>query len=221
MSISVTGSGVTRNGVNVTYYVSFQASAKEYYVQIRDADGTHTSAANPNRDYGVYASVSSTVRRTIYSPGAGSATQTGYYWYQSYKNGSPVNSGQSASRTVTWDPMPIALTFNANGGIVDTNSKTVTYDAEYGELPTPRRSGYKFLGWFINETGGTEIKATDTVKLEADTVLYAHWELQTVFRLVQNGSMTMANLAYIRENGNTKQAISIYIRENGVTRQGV
>lgn len=42
------------------------------------------------------------------------------------------------------------VTFDANGGEVSTSTKTVSYGREYGELPTPTREGYTFLGWRKN-----------------------------------------------------------------------
>ncbi len=45
-------------------------------------------------------------------------------------------------------PEKFTITFNANGGSVSTSSKVVTYRSTYGDLPTPTRSGYTFLGWF-------------------------------------------------------------------------
>lgn len=39
------------------------------------------------------------------------------------------------------------VTFNADGGEVETKSKQVIYGKEYGELPTPTRDGYIFKGW--------------------------------------------------------------------------
>ena len=37
--------------------------------------------------------------------------------------------------------------FDANGGTVTTDTKTVTIGSNYGTLPTPTRDGYTFLGW--------------------------------------------------------------------------
>lgn len=42
------------------------------------------------------------------------------------------------------------ITFNPNGGETSTSSKNVAYDATYGDLPTPTKTGYKFLGWSRN-----------------------------------------------------------------------
>ena len=44
------------------------------------------------------------------------------------------------------------LTFNANGGNVSSNSIEVTNGEAIGTIPTPTREGYRFAGWYINET---------------------------------------------------------------------
>ena len=67
-----------------------------------------------------------------------------------YINGSTLtimNVKDNAECTVNTKPQTYVVTFNANGGTVDTGSKIVTYGSEYGELPTPTRKGYTFKGW--------------------------------------------------------------------------
>lgn len=39
------------------------------------------------------------------------------------------------------------VTFDPNGGTVNTTSKVVKYGESYGDLPIPTRAGYTFLGW--------------------------------------------------------------------------
>lgn len=41
----------------------------------------------------------------------------------------------------------ITVTFDPEGGNVDTTSKQVKLNSTYGELPTPTREGYTFKGW--------------------------------------------------------------------------
>lgn len=41
----------------------------------------------------------------------------------------------------------ITVTFDPEGGSVDTTSKQVKFNSTYGELPTPTREGYTFKGW--------------------------------------------------------------------------
>ena len=72
-----------------------------------------------------------------------------------------------------------ALTFNASGGSVSPSSKTVTYAAVYGDLPTPTRAGYTFAGWWTAPSGGTQVTATTTVSITSAQTLYAHWTLNT------------------------------------------
>lgn len=39
------------------------------------------------------------------------------------------------------------VTFDPNGGTLLQNTKQVSYNEQYGELPTPTREGYTFKGW--------------------------------------------------------------------------
>ena len=54
--------------------------------------------------------------------------------------------------TVVPNQSDFTLNFNANGGSVSTTSKTVTYGSTYGDLPTPTRNGYYFIGWMTDST---------------------------------------------------------------------
>ncbi len=45
------------------------------------------------------------------------------------------------------DDCTINITFDPDGGSVDTTSKKVMIGKPYGELPTPTRDGYVFKGW--------------------------------------------------------------------------
>lgn len=74
----------------------------------------------------------------------------------------------------TFDPN-INITFDANGGLCSTTSKTVTYDSSYGTLPTPTRNGYAFEGWFTEAENGTQVKSSDIVSITENQTLYAHW----------------------------------------------
>ena len=61
----------------------------------------------------------------------------------------------------------ITITFDPEGGSVDTTSKQVMIGKTYGELPTPTRDGYTFVGWrgknmfdsskILEATGWTEL----------------------------------------------------------------
>lgn len=113
------------------------------------------------------------------------------------------------------------VTFNPGAGTVDTPSKTVTYGEPYGELPTPVRSGYAFLGWFTDPDAGTEVKAEDTVDITQDTILYAHWEAMSILHVKDGETIrTVTNIQAV-ENGTVRKIIGCYSVEDGVVHQGV
>ncbi len=88
-----------------------------------------------------------------------------------------VDTKVTASHTLYahWTAKKYTVTFDANGGTVTPAEKTVTYGSTYGELPTPTRKGYTFVGWFTNPNGGTQVKADAEVTTAADRTLHAHW----------------------------------------------
>nr|MCR5273188.1 InlB B-repeat-containing protein [Lachnospiraceae bacterium] len=45
----------------------------------------------------------------------------------------------------------------------------------YSGLPTAKRSGYAFLGWYTKKSGGDLITKSDTVSKAKKMTLYAHW----------------------------------------------
>ena len=65
------------------------------------------------------------------------------------------------------------VTFNANGGSVSPTSRTVAKNATVGDLPTPVRTGYAFVGWFTAASGGTQVSAN--TKVTSSVTYYAHW----------------------------------------------
>lgn len=72
-----------------------------------------------------------------------------------------------------WTRLKVDVIFDATGGTVDKQYKTVDIGSIYGELPTPTRSGYAFNGWFVNGQQiqyGSKVSITDDHKLEAQWV---------------------------------------------------
>ena len=69
------------------------------------------------------------------------------------------------------------VTLNVNGGnALDSNTLEVTEGGKYGELPTPTREGYTFLGWFTALENGTQITADSDVEITEDQELFALWQ---------------------------------------------
>lgn len=67
------------------------------------------------------------------------------------------------------------ISFNSNGGSTVAN-KSVKYNTAIGQLPTPVRNGYSFLGWFTDKTNGYQISESQIVD-SRDETYYAHWQI--------------------------------------------
>lgn len=69
------------------------------------------------------------------------------------------------------------VTFDPNGGTLGDGeqSKSVQRNGTYGTLPVPKRTGYRFDGWFTDWDGGTKAEETTVVTKGEDHTLYAHW----------------------------------------------
>ena len=61
-----------------------------------------------------------------------------------------------------------------------TTTKSVKYGATYGDLTTPSRSGYTFVGWYTASSGGTKITSASTMNTAGNHTLYARWSRNAV-----------------------------------------
>lgn len=86
-------------------------------------------------------------------------------------------------------PVPVYKTedwhvayLNANGGTVSTSRIPVINGTTIGQLPTPTRKGWSFLGWFTSKKGKKQVIPQDkslfptTIKFKTNVTLYAHWK---------------------------------------------
>ena len=113
-------------------------------------------------------------------------TRNGYSfkgWYTSASAGSQVTSTSKVSTAsnhtlyAQWEAGNCNVTLNANGGAVTPTSITVTYNSNYGTLPTPTRTGHSFNGWFTAASGGTKVTSSTKVTNSSAHTLYAQWSL--------------------------------------------
>ena len=65
------------------------------------------------------------------------------------------------------------ITFNANGGEVDTSTKTISQGDPIGTLPLPTWNNHIFNGWYTDLTDGTQI--TSNTIPNGNLTYYAHW----------------------------------------------
>ena len=91
------------------------------------------------------------------------------------KSSTTMNTASDHSLSARWTANTYDVSFDANGGVVPSSSKTVTYDSEFGTLPTPTYEGYVFGGWFTDPAGGSGIDASSKVTITSDITLYARW----------------------------------------------
>lgn len=156
---------------NVTYTAQFSDSLNTYNITYNLNNGTN-APGNPSRyTYGTAV--------TLADP-----TRTGYTFDGWFENADctgdkvteiPADATGDKTFYAKWTANKYTVTFDANEGTVTPESQTVTYDGTYGELPTPTRSGYKFLGWFTDLTGTDRVTADNKVSITANQTLYAHW----------------------------------------------
>jgi len=112
-------------------------------------------------------------------------------WYTAPSGGTKYTSSTvvpfigDTSIYAQWTANKYTAKFNANGGKTPTKSnkkytsKTVTFDKAYGALPTTKRTGYSFAGWFTAKTDGTQVTSTTPVSTAGNHTLYAHWMPKT------------------------------------------
>ena len=112
------------------------------------------------------------------------ATKTGYTFNGWYRNSdltdkigdagylySPENDCELYAK---WTANTYKITFNVNEGEeLENNTKNVVYAEKYGELPTPKRAGYIFLGWYNSVS--ERITAESVVSITSDSILTAKW----------------------------------------------
>ena len=109
--------------------------------------------------------------------------RTGYDfagWYTSASSGQKINSSdivQSVTNQTLyahWKQIKYTVTFNPNGGSVETGSRVVGSGETLGTFPTPTRNGYTFEGWYTQANGGSKIE--ESMKVTGNVTLYAHWK---------------------------------------------
>ena len=150
-------------------------------------------------------------------------------WYTEKTNGALYSTVTiTAARTfyAQFTPAEYQITWDLGTGKTETTNQT------YGEtlnLPTePTRKGYAFLGWFTQETGGTQVDGNTVFKEVASTTYYAHWEEATVFSVVvpavlpvtvdQNGKVYVSNAEIVNHSTAAVQVSSVTLTaENGWT----
>ena len=128
-------------------------------------------------------------------------------WYIALSEGeqilSDTNVKAASDHTLYahWSAVVSSVTFDANGGSVNTQTMSATYDEAYGGLPEPTRNNYDFIGWYTAAEGGTEVTSDTIVSQDTDHTLYAHWAIQTVTIPNFSGQWRDDAIAWCNNNG--------------------
>ena len=95
-------------------------------------------------------------------------------WYTSQTGGERVTTIDADDTTLyaQFTHNARTITFDPNGGTVDTTTATTDANGKLTTIPTPTRQNYNFLGWFTEDG---KMVTTDTIFTEHTTV-YAHWQ---------------------------------------------
>ena len=115
-------------------------------------------------------------------------TRAGYTflgWFTAQDGGTEVTAKTVYEKTedstiiAQWEANDYTLTLDANGGKVEPDTLTVTFDTEIGELPVPTRFGYAFGGWY--DKRGNKVLDTTVYQTAGDSRLVARWyDIDTV-----------------------------------------
>ena len=114
-----------------------------------------------------------TFSRTGYEFGGWKATDGSIYVDGATVSNLTTTAGAAVPLYAIWNPISYDLSFDADGGTGELAPRTVSYDDAYGDLPTPTRSGYEFVGWFDKD--GKEVTKDTRAKSTSAGTLKARW----------------------------------------------
>ena len=172
----------------------FKGTISDMYIKLKSTEKV-TITFNPNDP---------TLDSTTKTISKGSAigqlpeiSKSGYTflgWFTEDTGGAEITENTTVSADTTYYAHwaeNATITLNPMGGTVSPNTITMIVGSEVGELPTPEKTGYTFLGWFTEETGGTEI--TEDTIIDANDTYYAHWAENVTITLNPVGGTVSPN----------------------------
>lgn len=141
-----------------------------------------------------------------------------------YSNNEEVGNLSTANNATVvlfaqWTINPITITFDAatNGGSTSVPSKVINYGAVVPELPTATKPYYKFIGWFTQPSGGTQV--TSQTQFFADTTIYAQFAIDSSCS-VKVGGAWRKGIPYVKVGGEWRKGYAL-VKTNGTWQQGI
>jgi len=92
-----------------------------------------------------------------------------------------------------------SVTFDANGGTVSPTFAIIDAGGKLSTLPTPKRDGYAFNGWYTLASGGVTV-TTETV-FTKNTTIYAQWAYKYTVTFDANGGRVSPTTQTTGANG--------------------
>lgn len=114
-----------------------------------------------------------------------------------------VNLSSAQMLFARWEGKTFQVSFDGNGGTLEGGAINVIYDMVYGSLPTAKKEGETFLGWYTKKEDGTHITSDSIYKLDENQILYAHWVKKNKGVKLEDLSFSFGNShdAFSYENG--------------------
>ena len=178
---------ISKNGYTYTWDKAYSCVTSDINVNAVWKGNSYTVSYNANG--GSVSTSSKTVTMgtaygTLITPVRMGYTFLG--WYTAADGGTKVEESTlvtlASNHTLYahWTPNTYTVSFDANKGNTSTPSKVLTYGKQYGNLPTPTKAGYSFLGWWTAVDGGKQITSTTVMDTASNHTLYAHWKLNSI-----------------------------------------
>jgi uncharacterized repeat protein (TIGR02543 family) len=106
-------------------------------------------------------------------------------WHTAVKGGAKITAAATVSKKAAhtlyarWTARTFTVKFNENKGkklSKKFRAKKIKFGTKLGKLPTPKRSKYKFLGWYTKKSGGKKVTKATKMTKSGTLALYAHWK---------------------------------------------
>ena len=162
--------GITATAVPKTYTVSF-------HVNYSGGTNPASRTVTYNSTYG-----------TLPAPARRGYTFGGWYTTSAFttqvKSSTKVTTTRDHTLYAKWTANTYTVTLDANGGTVTPATLSVVYDGKYGDgyndsLPSAKRDGYTFTGWYTAKIGGLKVEPFHLISKAYDHTIYACWTPNT------------------------------------------
>ncbi|TVR08840.1 MAG: hypothetical protein EA401_13465 [Planctomycetota bacterium] len=81
--------------------------------------------------------------------------------------------------TAQWTAIEVVVQLDPQNGETP-QTREVAFGAVYGDLPTPERTGFTFIGWFDDPQDGNEITAESVMNIPNDHSIFALWDADDI-----------------------------------------